>query len=128
MCFFFLMIRRPPRSTRTATLLPYTTLFRSAIRCARAHQACKGQAADGRSDGDRAIDDRPAAAPQRPTSPGAGSGAGIEMDRRMLHADMIRDMAHQLLARRIGRPRFVEYHLEFKTQIGRASCRESGCT
>src|SRR3546814_19927271 len=26
---FFLMIRRPPRSTRTYTLFPYTTLFRS---------------------------------------------------------------------------------------------------
>src|SRR3546814_6514308 len=26
---FFVMIRRPPRSTRTDTLLPYTTLFRS---------------------------------------------------------------------------------------------------
>src|SRR3546814_20988764 len=26
---FFLMLRRPPRSTRTDTLLPYTTLFRS---------------------------------------------------------------------------------------------------
>src|SRR3546814_5342433 len=30
--FFFLMIRRPPRSTRTDTLFPYTTLFRSALR------------------------------------------------------------------------------------------------
>src|SRR3546814_12124414 len=31
-CFcFFLMIRRPPRSTRTDTLFPYTTLFRSAL-------------------------------------------------------------------------------------------------
>src|SRR3546814_6213210 len=33
------MIRRPPRSTRTDTLFPYTTLFRSApvgkLRCAR---------------------------------------------------------------------------------------------
>src|SRR3546814_17321571 len=29
LCFFFLMIRRPPRSTRTDTLFPYTTLFRS---------------------------------------------------------------------------------------------------
>src|SRR3546814_6744667 len=27
--YFFLMIRRPPRSTRTDTLFPYTTLFRS---------------------------------------------------------------------------------------------------
>src|SRR3546814_10838375 len=26
---FFVMIRRPPRSTRTDTLVPYTTLFRS---------------------------------------------------------------------------------------------------
>src|SRR3546814_18690340 len=30
--FFFLMIRRPPRSTRTDTLFPYTTLFRSSSR------------------------------------------------------------------------------------------------
>src|SRR3546814_10617106 len=30
MLFFFLMVRRPPRSTRTDTLFPYTTLFRSA--------------------------------------------------------------------------------------------------
>src|SRR3546814_20866253 len=28
-CFFFLRIRRPPRFTRTDTLFPYTTLFRS---------------------------------------------------------------------------------------------------
>src|SRR3546814_11155588 len=27
-CLLFLMIRRPPRSTRTDTLFPYTTLFR----------------------------------------------------------------------------------------------------
>src|SRR3546814_555822 len=31
MLVFFLMIRRPPRSTRTDTLFPYTTLFRSVI-------------------------------------------------------------------------------------------------
>src|SRR3546814_2220400 len=29
--FCFLMIRRPPRSTRTDTLFPYTTLFRSVV-------------------------------------------------------------------------------------------------
>src|SRR3546814_3200481 len=29
--FFFLRLRRPPRSTRTDTLFPYTTLFRSRI-------------------------------------------------------------------------------------------------
>src|SRR3546814_16231662 len=33
MCMFiFLMIRRPPRSTRTDTLFPYTPLFRSKMR------------------------------------------------------------------------------------------------
>src|SRR3546814_11902674 len=32
MFVFFLMRRRPPRSTRTDTLLPYTTLFRSGVR------------------------------------------------------------------------------------------------
>src|SRR3546814_9836494 len=31
LCFFFLMTRRPPRSTRTDTLFPYTTLFRSGV-------------------------------------------------------------------------------------------------
>src|SRR3546814_3951594 len=35
--YFFLMIRRPPISTRTDTLFPYTTLFRSA-RNARAYE------------------------------------------------------------------------------------------
>src|SRR3546814_11287493 len=31
LCLFFLMNRRPPSSTRTDTLVPYTTLFRSAL-------------------------------------------------------------------------------------------------
>src|SRR3546814_5314514 len=41
MFFFFLMIRRPPRSTRTDTLFPYTTLFRSP-RSAEHHAARAG--------------------------------------------------------------------------------------
>src|SRR3546814_13965108 len=44
--FFFLMIRRPPRSTRTDTLFPYTTLFRSdqalVAALGRGHQAVAG--------------------------------------------------------------------------------------
>src|SRR3546814_6365200 len=39
MLFFFVMIRRPPRSTRTDTLFPYTTLFRS--REGRADRLCR---------------------------------------------------------------------------------------
>src|SRR3546814_14813731 len=40
--FFFLIIRRPPRSTRTDTLFPYTTLFRSlrtrSVRACQVHR------------------------------------------------------------------------------------------
>src|SRR3546814_8860253 len=50
------MIRRPPRSTRTDTLFPYTTLFRSCAKGA-AERGLAGQAAreylDKRRDGDR---------------------------------------------------------------------------
>src|SRR3546814_14258810 len=55
MCFvivFFLMIRRPPRSTRTDTLFPYTTLFRSAdqddARYSRNSLHCGGRRTSGR--------------------------------------------------------------------------------
>src|SRR3546814_15779432 len=55
-CLFFLMIRRPPRSTRTDTLFPYTTLFRSigrhieamrALRCAVEQQPLPEESAHG---------------------------------------------------------------------------------
>src|SRR3546814_4202803 len=58
--FFFLMIRRPPISTRTDTLFPYTTLFRSDSDDLRAqaqriadgdHAADAGAHADGHIDG-----------------------------------------------------------------------------
>src|SRR3546814_3730105 len=42
-CFFFLMIRRPPRSTRTDTLFPYTTLFRSAVAAAGCRESFAAQ-------------------------------------------------------------------------------------
>src|SRR3546814_11968659 len=38
--FSFLMIRRPPRSTRTDTLFPYTTLFRSGPACYCGRHGC----------------------------------------------------------------------------------------
>src|SRR3546814_17538770 len=46
------MIRRPPRSTRTDTLFPYTTLFRSAIP-RRRDQYRSSRALSRRRDGDR---------------------------------------------------------------------------
>src|SRR3546814_17550617 len=42
-CVFFLSIRRPPRSTRTDTRCPYTTLFRS-LRATRRHHSGWGWA------------------------------------------------------------------------------------
>src|SRR3546814_7656428 len=51
--FFFLMIRRPPRSTRTDTLFPYTTLFRSIASAApmRVPQSCRYTCQDTKSIG-----------------------------------------------------------------------------
>src|SRR3546814_2161255 len=45
--FFFLIIRRPPRSTRTDTLFPYTTLFRSRSSHPRASCRLRQPAGDG---------------------------------------------------------------------------------
>src|SRR3546814_7958807 len=41
------MIRRPPRSTRTDTLFPYTTLFRSGIKCGDEDSGHGGQGRQG---------------------------------------------------------------------------------
>src|SRR3546814_17572453 len=38
---FLLMVRRPPRSTRTDTLFPYRTLFRSLMDAARPESALR---------------------------------------------------------------------------------------
>src|SRR3546814_8509109 len=52
---FFLMIRRPPISTRTDTLFPYTTLFRSQRpRPAALRGAVRGTAAPAARDRERA--------------------------------------------------------------------------
>src|SRR3546814_6311823 len=64
-CFFFLMILRPPSSTRTDTLFPYTTLFRSARnREFRDRRALSLRPADGRG--------RVESRDRRGAAPGAG--------------------------------------------------------
>src|SRR3546814_9893520 len=45
---FFLMIRRPPRSTRTDTLFPYTTLFRNRWAGRLSGAGFRGSGGDGR--------------------------------------------------------------------------------
>src|SRR3546814_17552197 len=51
------MIRRPPRSTRTVTLFPYTTLFRSCDKITQLPnvQGCHGSVPDKRDPLDSAI-------------------------------------------------------------------------
>src|SRR3546814_1416115 len=46
MCGFLVMIRRPPRSTRTDTLFPYTTLFRSALIGDARHRVARSRQPD----------------------------------------------------------------------------------
>src|SRR3546814_9593236 len=84
------MIRRPPRSTRTDTLLPYTTLFRSERRGVNARTACAACSADAgpvgvaAPRGDRSSDpvgsqvsDRPAADPRRWPCAGHADDLGV---------------------------------------------------
>src|SRR3546814_20633783 len=74
---FFLMIRRPPRATRTATLFPYTTLFRSSRR--------------GRIS---------AARPYRRRRRGRTRGAGRPQDRNIDGGGLTRGVAVDALERR----------------------------
>src|SRR3546814_20509242 len=80
--FFFLMIPRPPRSTRTDTLVPYTTLFRSERLCAPCARRRSQDGAETRAHfAQRApIGDRPAAvAPCPPVACAASARAGAAL-------------------------------------------------
>src|SRR3546814_12672237 len=73
---FFLMIRRPTRSTRTDTLFPYTTLFRSAD-----HRAEPVEADIIARMLERDVPDRCAVKEQRHLRADRDFGADIEEDR-----------------------------------------------
>src|SRR3546814_17438392 len=118
--FFFLMIRRPPRSTRTDTLFPYTTLFRSerqergraqylSASAAVLSTLCAGDAGLCRS-----LDECRAAWCGAAIPAIARTGAG--------HAD------GNLQAARTGGPRKRQSRRSsLPDEIGRASCRERVC-
>src|SRR3546814_17547913 len=79
MFLFFLMIPRPPRSTRTDTLFPYTTLFRAAagrqprdLRRVQHEGACRRHRPGGRRRLD--VAGRPAPFPPRLLFVGAAGG------------------------------------------------------
>src|SRR3546814_20293818 len=84
--FFFLRIRRPPRSTRTDTLFPYTTLFRSRDLFRRSPRSALAHAVGGR---------RPAVAGRLSAhgwaGPGLrGHGPVVEFVGPVLHAGTLR--------------------------------------
>src|SRR3546814_17251678 len=117
--FFFLMIRRPPRSTRTDTLFPYTTLFRSSIANERRERrkrqriggarraACAGQ---DREETQRVVDALAATAIERPLcAPRAGRRLSLA---RRVQADRDRRKIRLAQAGERGSP------------TGKPSCRE----
>src|SRR3546814_17539811 len=72
---FFLMIRLPPRSTRTDTLFPYTTLFRSAQdEMVRGQSANRGVDRSEGADEDERRASHSASAPCRGDHQGDGAG------------------------------------------------------
>src|SRR3546814_19939342 len=109
------MIRRPPRSTLTDTLLPYTTLFRSAhARAASRPAAARALAGDraGRLYQRRQID-----AVQPPDGRRRYGGEPVVRDTRP-------DIAANLSAgNRQGDPTRHGW-VRVRTEIGRPSCRE----
>src|SRR3546814_18829988 len=77
--FFFLMIRRPPISTRTDTLFPYPTLFRSRIQGTTPDARQLLFAVQGRAE--------PQAAGRAAAAADALSPAAVQRDRGSARAD-----------------------------------------
>src|SRR3546814_19776576 len=99
------MIRRPPRSTRTDTLFPYTTLFRSRSKCGST-ESCSDTT------------ERPAMKKNPDNT--------LLLVLSEKEAAIVRNIVETPLAEPGGRTRLVLV-LAVAVQIGRASCRERVC-
>src|SRR3546814_16040980 len=124
------MIRRPPRSTRTDTLFPYTTLFRSGawapylnigyeLQKVGGGQVHKGElmpmvANDGPHYGDNVKLDGPG---KYKLTFIVGSPDTAKMNHVGRHVDKETGVA----------PWFKTYEINYDFEIGRASCRERVC-
>src|SRR3546814_19140150 len=109
------MIRRPPRSTRTDTLFPYTTLFRS-----RRDPAVVGDDVEqaGRGHPPLAVD---ALEPRRAERPLADRG-----EHHVGQADVAGIIGRAVDLSRPVEPR--QFLAVERIEIGRASCRDRVCT
>src|SRR3546814_11562343 len=142
--FFVFMIRRPPISTRTHTLFPYTTLFRSVRahqntgslndkvdalvnKCARTQEACNGPSLqDGTAQATGTIISDMAGATIGPPPAATKPVEPHDVVRLVSLLREARDMIDHL-----ARPSDTGAH-ELSAQIadaqiGRASCRERVC-
>src|SRR3546814_16140695 len=99
---FFLMIRRPPRSTRTDTLFPYTTLFRSRV---------------ARCDRPRLPDRRIVADPRDPRAVRAPFRRRTLRDRRRTDLDRPRSEEHTSELQSLMRISYAVFCLKKKKQI-----------
>src|SRR3546814_15917608 len=108
------MIRRPPRSTRTDTLFPYTTLFRSAHFSRFVHPGAVRIASTGEFEGLHHV---------AFTNPDDGSLVLVAVNERDVALSvMIRGPASEFASTLPGRSIAT---IRWTKQIGRASCRES---
>src|SRR3546814_321204 len=148
---FFLKIRRPPRSTRTDALFPYTTLFRSraiavrgrsravdAAALAAAGRRLAAAAGGGRERTTRALrragenTDRHRWRQHRPRTIDAGHGRGRRVDLRVSDGPTRRPAADHAAERRGGRQSTpvaarrarVGSERPAAGEVGRASWRE----
>src|SRR3546814_11898567 len=122
--FFFLMIRRPPRSPRTYPLFPYTTLFRSPPINIQSPQpaAARPQSRDARQEelfGHSSLPSPDLLSKAPPNSGVKIDKASLERNARLLES--VLDDFHVKGHITEVRPGPVV------TNIGRASCRERGC-
>src|SRR3546814_10096081 len=79
--FFFLMIRRPPRSTRTDTLFSYTTLFRSGPTCStsmcRSISEALSMPCDRQAWENAQVEQKVSASPSSASTPGLRRGNAV---------------------------------------------------
>src|SRR3546814_7431112 len=129
--FFFLMIRRPPRSTRTDTLFPYTTLFRSRKRDAEAHQCVQpilhpedrradqkiahGAAADPGDEREKGERDEGLPAPSRRQRTGCGEDGDPEQGEPGEYGADLRSEEHTYELQSLMRTTYAVFRLKKKT-------------
>src|SRR3546814_18314017 len=126
--FFFLMIRRPPRSTRTDTLFPYTTLFRS-LRPCPSHDAPQTRSSNHPRQALLPIAPAPHIKAHQPKHgrPDGDDQHRTAPDDRPLRCDFSRP---QMLGKLFAGHQLHEHPYTSgknnKTEIGRKTCREKG--